>query len=173
MKLFRNVLSPHTLDAVYTSVRGFLREEKWAISYYVWPTTLIEGHLCPTLRAALPDKLKQTVRNELSSCISFPELQTADLVYQVWLPGSGINAHPDTHVPWAATIYLNHWHQDWGGLFIYHESEGPVVRKCLVPEENTMILNDEHKYHQVTPVTINAKQPRFTIQVWPKRMKDA
>ena len=170
MKLFRNVLTQDTLDEVNVTYSKFLREEKWAISYFCWPSSLIEGQLCPTLRAALPIDLSHKVRNELKHHIRLPELMDANLVYQLWLPGSGINSHPDSHVPWAATIYLNkHWHQDWGGLFMYHERESPVERKCLVPEQNTMVLNDEHQYHQVTPVTINAKQPRSTIQVWPKR----
>jgi Rps23 Pro-64 3,4-dihydroxylase Tpa1-like proline 4-hydroxylase len=102
------------------------------------------------------------------------------------LKGSGIVDHTDYHVmnyawtklsyiPWhdddqrseALTIYLNdRWELDWGGLFLYEDEDQQI--RAFAPRFNCGLRNGANVSHSTTPVTLEAPEPRFTLQLFSK-----
>jgi Rps23 Pro-64 3,4-dihydroxylase Tpa1-like proline 4-hydroxylase len=84
-----------------------------------------------------------------------------------WTRLSYIPWHNDGHRSEALTIYLNDvWEKDWGGLFLYEDDEGSL--RGFVPSFNCGLKNRSNVKHSTTPVTLDAPEPRFTVQLFPK-----
>lgn len=78
---------------------------------------------------------------------------------------SSISLHNDSHVEFGATLYLNEaWVPDDGGIFLYQHAENDW--RAHIPEFNTLVVNDNHTLHMVTPVSPFAKHYRYTIQIF-------
>lgn len=112
------------------------------------------------------------------STIILSEATKAGLVehsnYQVmnyaWTRLSYIPWHNDGRHSEAITIYLNHeWDRDWGGLFLY-EDDHRSLRACA-PRFNCGLKNSGKVQHSTTPVSLDAPEPRFTVQIFPKKAK--
>ena len=81
---------------------------------------------------------------------------------------SGIACHSDECYESGATIYLNDWNMNFGGLFVWKDDNSDIM-KAIVPQKNMMVLNDEKQNHIVTSVSSLSKGYRLTIQIWTKK----
>lgn len=88
-----------------------------------------------------------------------------------WTRLSYIPWHNDSKKEQALTIYLNdHWEPDWGGLFLYKDEHGEI--RGFPPRYNCGLRNSSHVEHATTPVTLDAPEPRFTVQLFCEFKKD-
>ncbi|HEX5238872.1 MAG TPA: 2OG-Fe(II) oxygenase [Sphingomicrobium sp.] len=84
-----------------------------------------------------------------------------------WTQLSYIPWHDDDQRSEALTIYLNdRWEADWGGLFLYRDDERQI--RGFAPKFNCGLRNDNNVLHATTPVTLDAPEPRFTLQLFSK-----
>jgi Rps23 Pro-64 3,4-dihydroxylase Tpa1-like proline 4-hydroxylase len=89
-----------------------------------------------------------------------------DTQFCIWGKGSTIPFHNDSHVAFAATVYLNEkWAVEDGGLFLWRDQ---ITNELLVvsPEYNTGVINNLHELHHVSVVSYGATQYRMTLQIW-------
>ena len=84
--------------------------------------------------------------------------------YYLWGPNSGIGAHNDATYDVGATLYLNDFPLNYGGLFVYEDADNDL--KVVAPTRNTLVVNDQKERHLVTTISSQAKFPRVTIQIW-------
>jgi Rps23 Pro-64 3,4-dihydroxylase Tpa1-like proline 4-hydroxylase len=85
----------------------------------------------------------------------------------VWTRLSYIPWHNDAASRIAITIYLNeYWDPDWGGIFLYSTDIEPRNIKGYVPKFNTAIKNNNKILHSTTMISMDAKSPRITIQLF-------
>jgi hypothetical protein len=54
---------------------------------------------------------------------------------------------------------------DHGGIFIWEE-DGAADHHMICPTHNALVLNDRKLFHRVTPVSMEAPEPRVTLQIW-------
>lgn len=91
----------------------------------------------------------------------------------VWTKLSYIPWHNDDKYSESITIYLNEsWDEDWGGIFLYKESRIAKEVKGLFPVFNTAVKNARNLTHCITPVSLDAGAPRFTIQMFSQKERD-
>ena len=83
-----------------------------------------------------------------------------------WSRLSYIPWHDDGHRKTAITIYLNEqWDKNWGGLFLYkHPRDGDL--RALKPRFNCGLRNSSNLQHATSMVTMDAPEPRFTVQIF-------
>ena len=74
--------------------------------------------------------------------------------YHLWLPGSGINWHDDKASLYGATLYLNTWEPEKGGVFMWREKLTGEL-KCIHPQRNMLMINEQGEDHAVTPIMVN------------------
>lgn len=85
-----------------------------------------------------------------------------------WTRLSYIPWHDDGSKEVAITIYLNEeWPSDWGGIFLYLDGNSEI--RGRFPKFNTGLKNNANLMHATTPVALDAPEPRFTIQLFPKQ----
>ena len=82
--------------------------------------------------------------------------------YHYWTKLSGINWHGDEGYLFGATLYLNDWKKEWGGLFLW-EDDG---LHCLCPKKGMLVINTKKQPHCVTPVSTSAPYARRSIQIF-------
>jgi hypothetical protein len=89
-----------------------------------------------------------------------------DTQFCVWGKGSTIPFHNDSHVPYAATVYLNdEWNIEDGGLFLWQDYNTHELL-VLNPKYNVCVINNLHEPHHVSVVSYGATQYRMTLQIW-------
>lgn len=90
-----------------------------------------------------------------------------------WGRLSFIPWHRDPQSETAVTIYLNEiWDADWGGLFLYKPQGGEEIRG-FAPRFNCAIRNNQNLDHATSLIAVDAKEPRFTIQLFSRRKASA
>ena len=132
-------------------------------------------HWTPTIRKSSAVVLVRNYDDVLSRLI-LDGLITAGIVdhsnYSVmnyaWTRFSYIPWHNDGSHSEAITIYLNEkWDADWGGLFLYKDEEDGI--RGFAPSFNCGLKNLTNVLHCTTPVSLEAPEPRFTVQIFPKK----
>ena len=164
MKLYKNVLSQNTLALVNRELSNFMEDtEKWTCSNFKWKSNIKTNISGSTMISFISVGVSELILQDLGDII--PPINHKKMQYYVWLPNSGISVHNDAHATFGATIYLNEsWDINDGGIFIY-QHDGDDWR-AHVPEFNTLVVNDIHALHMVTPVSPFAKHNRYTIQIF-------
>ena len=82
-----------------------------------------------------------------------------------WTRLSFIPWHSDANTKEGLTVYLNEeWELDWGGLFLYRNLENDI--RAFAPKFNWGLKNDAWVPHSTTPVSLDAPEPRFTLQLF-------
>jgi hypothetical protein len=85
-----------------------------------------------------------------------------------WTRLSYIPWHDDYRVKDAVTIFLNDvWELDWGGLFLYQDEATQILG--YPPTFNCGLRNQGNVLHATTPVSLEAPEPRFTLQLFSQR----
>ena len=105
---------------------------------------------------------------------------------RIYMPGSEMSWHCDgLHLQGAATLYLNDWHTDWGGEFIYvkshcdvhpnwepyaletdnYASNYAIDNECGVvyPKSNRLVLIEGDVMHKINRIDERAKA-RYALQ---------
>jgi hypothetical protein len=115
----------------------------------------------------LDEKIKKLLETELSIAFESYDYEGLDFQYYIWDSYSGISPHDDVVYKFGATLYLNSNSIYFGGLFVWQDEECPDnFYRCLNPQENMMVVNDNRELHFVTTISPHAIEYRYTIQIW-------
>jgi len=117
-------------------------------------------------QGTLPPQLEPLYRH-IREYTNMPDNVSVGFMVYRWQRMSGIGTHSDGHCPRAFTFHLcKEWKQNWGGEFIFFESEsdksagrGGVVE----PRPNRLVINNSHILHRVAYTSTTAPE-RVTIQ---------
>ena len=99
-----------------------------------------------------------------------PDIDFADAHASRYSPGHFLSAHDD-HVDAMgrrAAYVLNltaEWRPDWGGLLLFHDTQGNIVRG-FTPGFNALNIFRVPQAHSVSWVTPLAGQPRYAVTGW-------
>jgi len=170
MKIYSEVLSEDLLDLCKKDVLEKQKESVWHPSSFFWDYNILHNvDGCCFVTPINNIKIKNLLIEELSIAFKDYAYDTLIFQYYIWDSYSAISQHSDYIYNFGATLYLNSNFIDDGGLFIWQDDECPDnFYRCLNPQENMMVVNDEKQSHLVTQVSPHSKQYRYTIQIWGK-----
>ena len=169
MKIVHDVLSIKLFKSIEREFNNGITIRNWSSSHLLWDKHLLDGIVGNCLIRELPDDLSQLVIKEIEP--HTPPLGKIKIIYQFFLPTSGIAIHDDSHQEWAATIYLNNkWPLNSGGWFLWQDSKDNDYWRAVPPTRNMMVINDKQQNHCVTPVAHNVREPRLSLQIWSHKM---
>lgn len=164
MKVVNDVLSDSLYKKCSDAIQNSLSHQKWGSSNLSWCDDLVKGLGGSCLSTIVPVDLQYEIEEQIR-----PKLPCARyfiVQFYVWQALSGIMWHNDKEHKFGATIYLNkNWNINDGGIFLYQNNESNTLTG-LIPKKNTMVLNDQHEFHMVTPISLNTNEPRLTLQIW-------
>ena len=164
MKLFKKVLREEVLESVLIELSENIEEDVWGSNRRFWNPRLLSNNLGTVSVKTISDKLKIKVLDSLKNIL--PKSNNIVVQMYVWDTNSGISIHDDSSHVFAATVYLNKtWDANFGGWFIWQEKD---EWKVLLPEYNTLVLNDEKQNHTVTPISHQIPEARYTLQIFGK-----
>tara|TARA_B100000029_G_scaffold456778_1_gene485051 strand:- start:678 stop:1187 length:510 start_codon:yes stop_codon:yes gene_type:complete len=167
MKIAYNVLSRELLDDCLDSLNEMIPQQCWSSSNMIWKPHLKQGLNGSCLTSLVPHDLNLEIQREIRRYV--PKHTKIMSQYYIWQPNSGIAIHDDEHHIFGATIYLNQdWHPNAGGWFIWADqgTERSGIYKAILPEFNSMVVNDNSEPHLVTSVSPDTPDFRYTIQIW-------
>tara|TARA_B100000287_G_scaffold429619_1_gene483303 strand:- start:686 stop:1198 length:513 start_codon:yes stop_codon:yes gene_type:complete len=169
MKIVHDVLSIRLFKSIEREFKKGKIIRNWSSSHLMWDPHLLDGISGDCLIRNLPDDLSQLVKKEIEPYT--PPFGEISILYQVWLPNSGIAIHDDSNHEWAATIYLNQkWPLNSGGWFLWQDSKDSDYWRAVSPTRNMMVINDKHENHCVTSVAPTVTEPRISLQIWSNKM---
>jgi len=172
MKIFVDALSDELLEACKTDlVSNKIKEEVWGSSLFKWETDLLKNIDGPCMTTPITNEsIVERLEKELSVIFKNYNYNSLSFQYYIWNSYSGISLHTDEDYVFGAVLYLNTNSVHDGGLFMWKTEEDYENEidffKCLVPEENLIIVNNEKELHMVTPISPHAKDFRCTIQIF-------
>ena len=159
MILVENALPNDLLNLCNEDIDAKLGKGVWK-SNIVWHDSLYDGIVGSCLRADLDPKCSLLVRSKLRDL--FPQCKKIHWYYHYWTKLSGINWHDDYSYRFGATLYLNDWKKEWGGLFLW-EDDG---LHCLCPKKGMLVINTEKQLHSVSTISNSAPYARRSIQIF-------
>ena len=163
MKIHRNVLSEHLLEHCIQELVVLSQERSWGSSSLRWGRDILEGVSGSTLMTYVTPVTKEKIINSISKY--YPDDVEYVIQYYIWQHHSGISIHDDECYDSGATIYLNDWNMNFGGLFVWKDDNSDIM-KAIAPQKNMMVLNDEKQHHLVTSISPLSKEFRVTLQIW-------
>lgn len=168
MKFYYNVLSQELLNICKDDILQKEKEHIWGSSFSDWHSDLLTNINGSCLMTHISDeKIKISLTQELFSGALKNFNGILSYQYYVWNPYSAIHYHDDHCYEFGATIYLNSNNIEDGGLFLWKDKySSENFYKCLNPQENMMVLNDNKENHFVTSVSPYRKERRYTIQIF-------
>ena len=173
MKIHENVLSRDLLNECIKELAMLENSHVWGISNIIWPPYLQEGLVGNVSMRSLSETTSLELYKALEKYFSKMDSDyEVSYLYYVWNKLAGIASHNDSHVSVGATLYLNKlWESNWGGLFVWKDKNEKKEYKfnAICPQQNMLIINDEHEMHLVTPTASTIPYPRITIQIWFER----
>ena len=105
-----------------------------------------------------------TLETELKS--KLPRCNSISVQFCLWDYDSELQMHYDSPYKFGATLYINNWTEEWGGLFQWKDKRCKTLRSYC-PEKNSLILNDIDEEHMVSKIISN-KETRKCLQIWGK-----
>ena len=159
MKIINNALPDNIIKFCNDDIDSKINQRVWG-SNLAWQDELYEGLAGSCLAASLSSSCLLSVRTKLIG--HFPKSNNLQFNYHFWMRHSGINWHDDDAWIFGATLYLNDWKKEWGGLFLW-EDKG---LHCLCPKKGMLVVNDKSQPHCVTPVSMTAPHGRRSIQIF-------
>lgn len=164
MKIIRDALSEE-LISFCTDAYSELDHGEFSPAFMWWDDVLRDGQTASPFVAPVPSKVVDQLLPEIEELIwvweGSPEIM---FQYYYWGPNSGIGCHNDASYDVGATLYLNDFPLNHGGLFVYGNDDEDV--NVIVPTRNTLVVNDQKERHLVTTISSQAMFPRVTIQIW-------
>ena len=170
IEFFATVFEPAYCKWLLEDARRALREgREFARSNFEWDRNIVRAS-APVLVRDFHPMAARFILSDLNAN-GIIEGYGYDVMNYAWCPLSYIPWHNDGHVDCAATVFLNeHWDPNWGGLFLYRESEETQI-KAFAPSFNSGFRNDGHIRHATSMVAMDAPEPRFTLQIFAKPPK--
>ena len=159
MKIIRNAVPDNIIDLCNEDIDSKIYEKVW-VTNTGWAPELYDGIAGSCIAATLNSSCLISIRTKLRD--HFPVCKKIHYHYYLWKKHSGINWHDDGNWKFGATLYLNDWKKEWGGLFLW-EDNGLHV---MCPQKGMLVVNTEIKYHCVTPVSTSAPYDRRSIQIF-------
>ena len=167
MKIIDNVLSDSLYQECLHTIKHLVEQKVWSSSSLTWDADITQGIQGSCISTLIPENLKTKVLDEIKH--NLPPFDEIVIQFYIWQPMSAIAWHNDSNHNFGATIYLNQqWYINGGGIFLYQTKEQKDTRhmNALLPQKNTMVINENHEYHMVTPVSFGVPECRCTIQIW-------
>ena len=164
MKTLYNFLDESTLSLAHQEMEDLKKQNNWSINRNYWGIKSYEGGSPGTVGIVhASTQLAERVMGVLSSHV--PKADKISVLHYLWYPLSGINMHNDGNKIFGATIYLTpEWNVNWGGLFVYDDSNEGLQAK--IPHYNSTSINVNKTYHMVTTVSPLCPYPRHTLQIF-------
>ena len=170
MQIYSEVLSKDLLELCKKDLLEKQKKPVWSSSSLTWDYDVIRNiDGCCISTSITDENIIASLNEELRPATQNLQYDEIRYIYNIWDSYSGLSLHDDSIYSFAATIYLNSNELCDGGLFIWQDCECPEnFYRCLNPQENMMVINDNHEKHFVTHISPHSKQYRYTIQVWGK-----
>ena len=159
MKIIDNALPDNLVKLCNEDIDIKLRQKVW-MGNTAWDDCLYDGIVGTCLNADLDPKCLLRVRSKLKDF--FPQSNKISYYYHYWTKLSGINWHRDEPYVFGATLYLNDWRKEWGGLFLWEESG----IKSLCPKKGMLVINKKNQLHSVSTISTSAPYARRSIQIF-------
>jgi|TARA_B100001996_G_scaffold108049_1_gene81633 hypothetical protein len=159
MKIIRDALPDNIIKLCNDDIDSKIHKRVWGTNVS-WQDDLYDGIAGSCLSASLSSSCLLSVRSKLR--VHLPEWNNTQYSYHFWMRHAGINWHDDSNHIFGATLYLNEWQKEWGGLFLWEDKD----LHCICPEKGMLVVNDIRQPHSVTPVTIRAPYGRKSIQIF-------
>tara|TARA_B100000424_G_C22898242_1_gene477780 strand:- start:93 stop:584 length:492 start_codon:yes stop_codon:yes gene_type:complete len=159
VKIVENALPDSLVKLCNEDIDTKLKKKVW-VGNIAWQDVLYDGILGSCLNADLDPKCSLKVRNTLRGF--FPQCKKIRWSYHYWTKLSGINWHGDESSLFGATLYLNDWKKEWGGLFLWEDNG----LHCLCPKKGMLVINTKKQLHCVTTISNSAPYARRSIQIF-------
>jgi len=156
-------------EEMFTNIQGvcddLLRREgnTFLVNLEYWPNYIVKDSF-PVLihkinrQSQLYLEIKEAIENKTELIVG------SEIMFYYWTRHSYIPWHNDGSHPYALSIYLNeHWDKDFGGIFLYKESEEDI--RGIMPKRNLAVLQKGGMMHCTTPVNHDG-YIRKSIQVF-------
>ena len=166
MKIVENTLSADLFNSVVDEFNSKIDKPTWVSSSIIWEHHLKQGIIGSCLYAPISEEIASKIIEEIKP--HTPKCNSYGIQYCMWQNNSGLAGHSDSDYIFGATIYLNEiWYFNAGGLFVWidNKTNKPNV---ILPEQNTMVVVDDHEDHLVTQLSSDLPEFRYTIQIFGK-----
>ncbi|HUQ13123.1 MAG TPA: 2OG-Fe(II) oxygenase [Novosphingobium sp.] len=165
LDLFDDALEPRLARLVIETARRWVDESAFDRTNAGWEHAIVRASE-PVLIRDFGGPIGETIVAALHQRGVLPHRAYGLMLY-AWPPASYIAWHSDGRHDDAVTVYLNpSWDRDWGGLFLYEDDAGDI--RAVLPRFNLALRNSAKLPHATTPVTADAPEPRFTLQLFPR-----
>ena len=151
MRIIHDAVSEDLIDRCLDEIAKKRKQDVWGISKWKWDAKLTSGFKMFCFSSRPETYQYNDLRNELTQ---YFETIPTNINYHLWLPGSGINWHDDKASLYGATLYLNTWEPEKGGVFMWREKLTGEL-KCIHPQRNMLMINEQGEDHAVTPIMVN------------------
>ena len=169
MKVYKNAVDESVLRILNSEIDTYIDSDRapnggrnWGASHVQWQDSLFDDISGVCLNATPSPMVGVKLRVSLKEVL--PKANIISINYHYWLRHSGINWHDDGGNIFGATLYLNEWKKEWGGIFLWEDSSEKIRGIC--PKPGTVVVNESCEPHCVTPISTRAPYPRRSIQIW-------
>ena len=164
LDLFEAALDPQLVRLVLRTARGWYGDGAFHRTSADWEKSIVRASQ-PVLIRDFGGPIGATIIAALHQRGILSDRAYGLMLY-AWPSASYIAWHSDGRHRDAVTVYLNEtWDRDWGGLFLYEDVERDI--RAVVPRFCLGLRNSAKLFHATTPVTPDAPEPRFTLQLFP------
>jgi len=134
-----------------------------------WGAGLDTGSYAPVFILPLDEHREYFIQRYKSVNPIFEKFNNVTCYLHVWPSGSQINFHHDgVNEPdgtATSTIYISpEWDQNWGGLFLYDDAH--LGKGWIYPHYNQMVWFVPPIFHATSMISLAAKHPRLSIQLF-------
>ena len=168
MKTYDNFLDINLVNQINSYVEQVKFEPMWKTSHG-WSSE-IKRKTNPVAILPLPDKFTSSIHEQLKKTAGLTwkdDKLPRGSQYYLYPSGGSIGWHTDGGYEFAAMIFLNPvWSIEWGGLFLYEDSEGLGIR-AEVPAFNRCLINPGGVPHGVSITAPDAPLRRVIVTFGP------
>ena len=165
MKIVKSAISDELIGALNKEIDILRSEEKWTFSNNNWNPYLYDGYSGSCLASKVKDHMKMKILGAVRKHLPLVKQDKYHLNYHYWLPHSGVQWHGDENYVFGATLYLNDFKKEYGGMFLYMNDKSEI--RGEIPEAGKLVIV-ESEMHSVTPLMYNAPVRR-AVQIWGKK----
>ena len=161
MKIVKNAISDEFIGILNREIDLISSEEKWKFSNNSWNPDNHPPYMA-FAKSKVRDNMKMKILDEVRKYLPPVKKDCIFLNYHYMLPYSGLQWHGDKGYVFGATLFLNTFKKQWGGLFLWENNKDEI--RAEIPEAGKLVIV-EREMHSVTPLMYNAP-PRRTVQIW-------
>ena len=161
MKIVKNAISDEFIGILNREIDLISSEEKWKFSNNSWNPDNHPPYMA-FAKSKVRDNMKTKIIDEVRKYLPSVKKDCIFLNYHYMLPYSGLQWHGDKGYVFGATLFLNTFKKQWGGLFLWENNKDEI--RAEIPEAGKLVIVEGEK-HSVTPLMYNAP-PRRTVQIW-------